>query len=81
MMTIRKILLLCTVISILTTPIALLAESKQDYPDMIRNWVGEYKVYLRHGHKMAVAEFQIDQQDGPHFRGINAWNMSTATNP
>ncbi len=69
----RKIVLLGVMIGILTTPIGLLAKSKQEYPDLNGNWVGEYKVYLRHGHKMAVAEFRIDQQDGPHFRGINAW--------
>ncbi len=68
----RKIVLLGIMIGILTTPIGLLAQLKQEYPALNGNWVGEYKVYLRHGHKMAVAEFRIDQQDGPHFRGINA---------
>ncbi len=68
-----KIVLFMVMIGILTTPISLLAQSKQEYPDLTGNWVGEYKVYLRHWHKMAVAEFRINQQDGPHFRGINAW--------
>ncbi|MCP4341077.1 MAG: hypothetical protein GY799_19860 [Desulfobulbaceae bacterium] len=77
----RKIVLLGVMIGILTTPISLLAQSKQEYPDLNGNWVGEYKVYLHHGHKMAVAEFRIAQQDGPHFRGINAWRHVDSGKP
>lgn len=77
----RKIVLFGVMFGLLTTPIGLLAKSKQEYPDLNGNWVGEYKVYLRHGHKMAVAEFRIDQQDGPHFRGINAWRHVDSGKP
>ncbi|MCX2979236.1 hypothetical protein [Candidatus Marimicrobium litorale] len=42
-------------------------------PDLRGNWVGTYKVYLHGGHKMAEAEFRIVEQDGPYFRGKNAW--------
>lgn len=81
MKTLRVILLVIAMIGFLSTPVGLLAQSKQEVPDLKGNWVGEYKVYLRHGHKMAVAEFRIEQQDGPHFRGINSWQHVDSGKP
>ena len=76
---VRKIVFLsATTIFLATMGSAINAEQQSPdpidvLPDLLGNWVGTYKVYLDGGHKLAEAEFRIVEQDGPYFKGINAW--------
>jgi hypothetical protein len=69
-----RLMLASVMLFILVVPSTVKAESPQEFPNMVGNWVdNEYKVYLYTGFKMAQVEFRIKEQDGPHFRGVHVW--------
>jgi hypothetical protein len=74
-------MVLCAAFSVLIAPTVRGAESSPEIPNLVGSWVGEYKVYLHTGQKMASAELRITEQDGPHFRGVNAWKDAAGGKP
>jgi len=80
--TLYRFMLASLMLFILVTPSSLKAESSQEFPNMVGNWGDdEYKVYLYTGSKIGQIEFQIKEQDGPHFRGVHVWKHVDSGKP
>jgi hypothetical protein len=68
-----RIIVICSALCILIVPTGLKAESSGESPNLIGKWVGEYKAYFYAGSRITQVELRINQQDGPYFKGVNAW--------
>ena len=82
METFYRLLLFSVALFTLVVPSSLKAGSPRQLPNLVGSWVdNEYKVYLHTGHKIGRIEFQIKEQDGPHFRGVHIWEHVDSNKP